>query len=76
MGCRNTPSRCPPRRSIAVWDRVLRMSVCQTRRSAPEPSNARLIMINFDSVLTPVRQNRRAIHVWPIAIERSTGSIS
>ena len=33
-------------------------------------------MINFDSVLTPVRQNRRAIQVWPIAIERSTGSIS
>ena len=52
------------------------MSVCQTRRSTPSPSNARLIMINFDSVLTPVRQNRRAIHVWPIAIERSAGSIS
>ncbi len=33
---RRTPSRTAPSRSIAACDRVLKMSVCQTTRTAPE----------------------------------------
>ena len=52
------------------------MSVCQTTRSAPNPSKARVSMISFDSVLTPVRQNFRPIQVWPMAIDRTAGVTS
>ena len=62
--------------AIAAWERLLRMSVCQTTRSAPSPSKARSSMINFEAVLTKVRQCRRATQVCPIANARRDGSIS
>jgi hypothetical protein len=52
------------------------MSVCQTTRAAPSVSKAWVIISSFDSVLCPVRHQRRPSQVCPIEIVRSLGSTS